>query len=342
MRFQGLDPTYVRGILMGLEEAAKQSKTFPWSPVIKLCHWVVEQPREIPGRTSEYADLDPGWAWTRKAIASLLSKGFEDGVSKIPYSFRSAAWEVLEPLTEDPEPTPAYEAQYGSPNLDPATVSINTVRGEAMHAVVRYALWVRRHRENVDQEEGRFYGFEEMPEVRQVLDRHLGWSYDPSLAVRSVYGQWFPWLVVLDSDWAANSVSRMFPTDDALHDLRDAAWNAYIIFCPPYDNVLELLQGEYLAAIERISSVSDDRGYLANPDQHLAQHLMALYWRGRPNLDDPTGLLARFYETADDALRAHALSFVGRSLQNTPGHLSHAVTERLKTLDSSPRSRPHG
>ena len=92
------------------------------------------------------------------------------------------------------------------------------------------------------------------------------------------------------------------------------------------------LWAEYLAAVERIGCGSGDPGHLANPDERLAEHLMAFYWRGRLDLDDPVGLLHRFYETADDALRAHALSFVGRSLYNTPGQLSRGVAERLTTL----------
>jgi hypothetical protein len=41
----------------------------------------------------------------------------------------------------------------------------------------------------------------ELPEVKEVLDKHLDKDHEPSLAIRSVYGRWLPWLVLLDSSW---------------------------------------------------------------------------------------------------------------------------------------------
>ena len=79
--------------------------------------------------------------------------------------------------------------------MDPATLSLNTVRGETFHAVVQYALWWRRHVEDgPDAEERLGAGFDGLPEVRDLLEAHLDPENDPSLAVRAVYGQWFPWI----------------------------------------------------------------------------------------------------------------------------------------------------
>jgi hypothetical protein len=208
-QFQGLDPTYVRAFLSGLRDAAKEKRAFSWPPVLNLCRWVMEQPREIPGRESRRLDRDPGWVWTRKTIASLLSGGFEReaGPAELPFELRSSVWNVLKPITDDPNPTPEDEARHGGSNMDPATLSINTTRGEAMHAVVRYALWVRRHLEKEpDGRERISRGFNDMREVLDVLNAHLDPEEDPSLAIRAVYGQWFPWLVLLDREWAVTNV----------------------------------------------------------------------------------------------------------------------------------------
>ena len=152
--FRAVDPTYVRAFFYGLRDATKQGRGFEWSPVLNLARWVLDQPREIRGRKPEAEahvarhDLDPDWGWTRKAIANLLSEGFgSENEARVPFELRSRAWEVLTPLTEDEEPTPEYETRYGGSNMDPATLSINTTRGEAMHAVVRYATWVREEKQ---------------------------------------------------------------------------------------------------------------------------------------------------------------------------------------------------
>jgi hypothetical protein len=70
-RFIGLDPTYVRALLQGFHDAAKQKRTFAWPQIMELCHWIIEQPRAHPGREPKGIDADPDWGWTRKAIADL-------------------------------------------------------------------------------------------------------------------------------------------------------------------------------------------------------------------------------------------------------------------------------
>jgi hypothetical protein len=240
-------------------------------------------------------------------------------------------WAILKPITEDPDPTPEYEERYGGSNMDPATLSINTTRGEAMHAVVRYALWVRCHLEREPKsEEGLQKGFEEMAEVREVLEAHLDPARDPSLAIRAVYGQWFPWLVLLDPEWARTHAQAIFPQDQESEAFFEAAWNTYVVFSEPYDNVLGILRPQYEQAVKRIGSRHDDARWLADPDEKLAEHLMVFYWRGKLLLDDP--LLASFWKNASDGLRGHALEFVGRALKRTEGDIPEEILDRLKQL----------
>jgi len=331
--FQGLDPTYVRALLSGLREALKQSRTFAWLPVLELCRWVVEQPREVQGRDSKSTiDKDPHWGWARKAVAELLSGGFNEGSQIIPFDHRSIVWAILLPLTDDPDPTPKYEADYGGSNMDPSTLSINTTRGGALEVVIRYALWVSRNLEELpDAKELINRGFNEMPEVRNVLDLHLDVSREPSLAIRSVYGRWLPWLILLDPGWARKRVSLIFPQEDDQKSFWDAAWYTYIIFCSPYDNVFEILSEQYALAVERLG-LSREGKLLADPDQQLAAHLMTFYWRGKLDLEDAQGLLSRFWAKSNPTLRGHALNDIGLSLWKTKETISPEILGRLKTL----------
>lgn len=332
-RFQGLDPTYVRSLISGFREAVKKSQSIDWPAVLGLCRWVMEQPRENHGRSSAHRDTDPDWGWTRKSIAELLSAAFDEGVATLSFDLRQTAWLILSPLTDDPEPSPEYEAHYGGSNTDPATLSINTTRGEAMHAVVRYGLWVRRHFERLPDAADRIQrGFDEMPEVRDVLDKHLDVARDPSLAVRAVYGQWFPWLVLLDKSWARNNVGRIFPSGESEKRYRDAAWETYIFFCSPYDEVFEVLRDQYAATIERLDASREEIRQLGDPDDRLAEHLMTFYWRGKLNFGDPDGILAEFWRKASDPIRGHALSFTGRSLYQWKDIVPLQPLQRLKAL----------
>jgi hypothetical protein len=240
-------------------------------------------------------------------------------------------WTILRRLSDDPEPSREYENRYGGPNMDALTVSINTVRGEAMHAVVRYGLWAQRHL-RAPQEPSLAVqpSLDAMPEVREVLEAHLDVQREPSLAIRAVYGQWLPWLVALDSEWTRGNLARILPVEAGLHDWRDAAWDTYILG-PAYDNLLEILGEEYRRAVTRIGATRQARHRLADPDQRLADHLMLFYGRGKIGLDD-NGLLHLFYSRASDSLRAHALSSVGRGLRQAREELPAALIDRLTAL----------
>lgn len=331
--FTRIDPTFVHALFHGWREAVSQGRGFSWGPVVALSRWVMAQDREIPARRSDHPELDTGWGWTRKAIAALLSVGFEKGGAEIPIGLRAEVWPAVEALTRDPEPDPAHEARYGGSNMDPAELAINTVRGEAMHALVKYGLWVRRHLEaEPDAQERLARGFGEMPEVRTTLQTHLDVGGDPSLAIRSVYGQWFPWLVLLDPEWSAGAVSRIFSTLPGEERFRDSAWETYVVFCRPYDNVVPVLRTEYVRAIESLGVHSAERRHAGDPDEHLAAHLMILFWRGRLSASEPGSLLEQFFEKAPPKIRRYAIEFIGRSLRDDPTPLPEEVVRRLQEL----------
>jgi len=327
--FRNLDPTYVRALLFGLQESLTKDRTFDWDSVLELCQWIVSRPREISGRQVRRFEADPDWGWTRKTIARLLEIGFGQIHGCIPIIFREKAWTILKSLTKDPQPTLTDE-QYDSLSMNPTDLSLNTTRGAAMHAVIRYALWVRRH---FEKEAGGGYAhmsFDEMPEVREVLDAHLDVVYDPSLAIRAVYGEWFPWLISLDTDWARKNTMCIFPLGEEDKIYFEAAWSAYIVHNKPNKSVFELLQEQYNHAIDLIDTQRSEIRWLVDPDRRLAEHLMVFYWWGTIELDDP--LLFKFWEKAPDELRGHAIEFIGHALQRGKKPVPIDILKRFQKL----------
>jgi hypothetical protein len=326
----------VHALLWGLHDALREERegdaerrdsgpSFPWRPVLDLCRWVLDQPRR-DDEEQYVGGRDVGWGPTLREGAALL----RDGLLKeheLPFGLRAEVWEVLERLADDPEPTKEYEeeaARKSRPPLTPNHFSINTVRGVAAHAVMSYAFWVRRNvvegePAEMDEEQGRWHGFDDAPEAQALLERRLDPVAEPTRTVRSVYGTWLPTLVSLDRGWVEAKLPEIFPRDDALAYLRDAAWEAYVAHGSPYDEVFELLRKEYDRAIGQLAerhAARDGERRRSDPDRSLAEHLMILSWRGTLGVDEPNGLLERFYLLAPEDLRAHAAGFVGRALRN--------------------------
>lgn len=322
--FRELDPAYVWAVLHGLREAA-EGYEFEWAPVLDLAVWTAAAD---PG-------TDPRWRPARIETARLISRGLGQGPAKIPYRFRRKLWEAIRPLTDDPDPVAAgapVPASGAGIAESAAARSIQMVRGEAMHAVMRYALWVRREIESSpDVRERLARGFDEMPEVRQVLEAHLDPDTEASAAIRAVYGRWFAFLLMLDNNWARGSVDRIFTKDPQQVSLRDAAWEAHVSFSNPYDHLLTVIEEEYRRGVELIGRITERPPNTISVEDRLAEHLMVFYLRGKLALDRG-GLVGRFFADGPDDLRYHALAFIGRSLTSQQGMLPQDVTMRIQAL----------
>ena len=347
-----LNPTYVRHCLDGLQSAAKSGVQFDWGPVLRLMSSVVGHPFEEDDDDRDW-DRDPGWRWARGEVASLIQTGSGDRDNRIPFRFRETVWQILATLMNDPNPSPVHEAsniadvQVSGPHppidtpspayeahvasrtatMGPLTLSMNTNRGKAMRSVMSYALWCRR--ELTEDGADREPGFDEMPEVRDLLAKHLNPATEPSVAVRAVYGEYLPWLGLIDEGWVTAHRHEIFPASPERASLRDAAWKTYICWCQPYDPMFGLLRTEYAAAIERVPSGGGrDLSNSDEADQKLGEHLVTFHWRGLL----PRALLERWFEVADDELAAHSMEFVGRALQHTEGDVPPEVLQRIRDL----------
>lgn len=310
---RSLHPTYVRSYYYGLREAIEKHKSITWDGAISLATWVVQQP---PGTVTTLPFVEDGnWADARSAILDLLDRALTIPNGKpgsIPTTHRHDVWTIIDTLTKDPDPTPAFEAQYAK-NMDAPLLAANTTRGKAIEATIKYALWLHNN------------GTMEVPEARELLDEHL--TNDRSISIHSVYGRFFPWLVVVYKAWAQEHTTSIF---DGLAG--PVAWEAYVTFNPAYDDVAALLTPFYERAIATMDPTRQQpaRTSKPDPDEHLGEHLIAQYWRNQLPLKD--SILSRFFERAPRHARAHAMTYAGRSLYAHTGSISEELRQRLVML----------
>ncbi|MCD6371803.1 MAG: hypothetical protein J7L39_03750 [Candidatus Aenigmarchaeota archaeon] len=302
--FTELHPVYVYYLIEGFREAIKKGKHFDWKPIILLCQKILT----IFNLSSVPMDEDKiiDWKSIKKAIANLLEEGFKSKEVSCPFEFREVLWDLLKILVEDEEPTLEYEKEYGGSNMNPVTLSINTVRGQAMHALIRYALWCVQNL-NLEKSKNRM-----VPEVKEVLKSKLNTEVEPTKTIRSVYGLYFPFLFYLDEDWTRENVSSIFPEDSRHRRLWRSAWEAYIMFNKFSNSIYRTLRSQYAVAINKLSSPKISQ----EAKKRLSEHLMIAYLRKIEPLNTENSLIKIFFNKATGEIRKHAISFVGRTIKH--------------------------
>lgn len=323
--FVGYQPVYVRALISGLRDAVLKGSRISWRPVLALSDWVVRQSLDETNVDWRASDDDPGWGWTWTDLARLFSAGMSQSGSGLPRSAASDIWSLLERLATNPEPTAEFEERYGGANMDPTNLALNTGRGQAMHAVVRYAWWVTKGRGPIRSA------------VRKLLEAHADPMREQSLAVHSVYGQWLAVLLALDPQWVQGTLLPLiFPTDRELHSYWEAAWDSYVLYGKPSRSVFESAKGEYLRAIETLEDRSSNDRHADDRIRGFVAHIVLYYLWGLYDLDDEEGLLRRFNTVAPSSARGELISYAGRLLRNESGdqkaRLPAEQVDQLKQL----------
>ncbi|OGV67196.1 MAG: hypothetical protein A2283_06120 [Lentisphaerae bacterium RIFOXYA12_FULL_48_11] len=332
-----IDPTYVKYVLRGFIRALENKKRWPFEPVFKLCKWVADKQREIPFRKVpenlyDGFDVDSDWSQSKLEISRLFEGKMFMEETDLPLDFRKQAWSIIKSLTEDSDPTLEYEKEYGGNNMDPLTLSINSTRGKALHAVISYAMWLYR---GIKEREGRKATFDDMPEVKTILEQHLDTEnnvYGMSLADRAVYGRWLPQIVHVGSEWFKDNLYRVFPPAPEHRLLREAAWNTYLLYSDKlYHNVTRLLVDIYHDEILALKDKKIDKDTYKSPETRLAEHIVILYLWGEYGLENDS-MVNLFFKTAQVDLTAHALEFLGRDTYDSKEITDPKIVQRLKDL----------
>ncbi len=318
-RYIDLEPAYARGLLFGLREGIRAGRQFPWDTVLTLCEAIVRQPVGAD-ETAVDRGRDPGWGWCRREVASLLEAGLEDCPGTIESDKRTRVWSIIEALCDDSDPTPESEARFGSPNMDHVNYSINTVRGIAVHAVCGYATWLWRQSPGAEGWRLSVVA----PEATRILDNHLETTREPSTAVRSVYGYWLPWLIVVDPDWVRANLDRLLGDLSSPGQL--APWDAYLVHGGGDNTSYDMLQVYYTLYASRLVGLADmppTRISGVSPVERFVDHLFRL--RDRMPRDD----------SALDILLSSGDAWLVGSIVENCGRIVHGAPELAPEVEGS-------
>jgi hypothetical protein len=321
-----LAPTYVRACLQGFETAIKDERKFGWDALLELMEGVIQR-RPIAREPTErrWLDEDGGWGLTRGALAGLLQVAFSEQV--FPGDLAWRVWPILEELSWDEEPTPAYEEQFGGSNMDPMMLSLNTTRGKAMHAVIAFGVWLKQQPAVAGAEPA------DLSDVLKNLERHLDPGAEPSVTVRGVFGARLNQLLWLDGPWLAGHITDLLPAAAQHQSLRRAVWETFLSYGGTPVPLFALLEDEYARAVSELPTGEEERGRMGrDPGQVIGEHLGVMYFLGRI-ADEPGGLLDEFFANGSVSERSHLVDYLGRTLDQADAEtIDPEIVTRLVAL----------
>ena len=308
--FGGMRSLFVWALLYELRNAVRRGQSICWKPVLSLCKCILDG----IGLVTEAIDDDFNCDWDKVhiSIAELVRDGLNGGASAIPADMGPAVWRVIELLADSPA-VPDDEPNYGQSSITKLHYALlNSPRAQGIWAAVDYGIWLKRSDASTASRDD--VGLAAIPEIQQLLERHLDRHLEPSIVARSVYGLLLDRLLWLDKDWTARHVDEILPTEPQHYNQFSAAWKLHIFGESMQASELGLLTEKYIHAIKNMTIAEGERWHLENPSAELVKHVLLLYVDGRIPLDAETMLLTRIFATMPDEWRGHALSFLGETM----------------------------
>ena len=252
-------------------------------------------------------DLEEGLQSAKFAVASFLEELFKIKEPDLDNDLLEKSGQIIVKILSQDEPSTEDEH---SPNYDPAMHSLNSIHGKAMHSIVSYGLYCERKRK---KEEGDDSKPVMVSLVKETLTEKMDKVKNPSLAVHSVLGWYFPQFIYLDKKWALENRERIFPLETEMVKYWQAAWSAYIRFSDVYTNVFPNLLNQYKRALNELPTVEKKEG-LDRSTEQMATHILKAYLLDMIKLDSEDGLLYLYYQKADDATRSQGVFWLSQVL----------------------------
>ena len=327
----GLDPLYSTALVRGFAEGLDRKTVSNWKPFWLFANWVLEQPdpeTKIRDDFSGSTQLGRRWQSCRLEIARYVDAILNGKLAPLPLVERASVWPLIDALTRDPSPSPADETCEAERIMDPLALSLNSVRGVAVHAVFSFIRWIRS---NSPEEVQDCQNLDDVPEARDALEALLDPQLGPSLAIQSVFGANMTRLAYWAETWLRDHLERILPIHGQ-NEQSEIAWETFIRLSHADFKTFALFRQQYSAAIASMSQ--DVLGEHRHRDSRvsLGQTLVVSYCRGILDFEQPDHMLEAFFARAPESVRAEVMAFVGRSLAPSDGPIPPEILTRLLTL----------
>lgn len=322
--FLNVPPIYIASLLRGLKTAASKYSNDYWSTLIAYFTQLLSIHKQDIPEVDGMGENRHYWRWTKKRILEILSTGLSENDGPIPLKLSNDVWQIIDELLDDQDPEDNYRDE-GEQRESPHISAINSVRGAALRAAIQYGIW-KKSLANCDSSRPIL---DDCPKLKRRLVHHLDLRSERSIAVHSVYGNMFPWLISLSRQWAQKYKDKIFPLDGRKRVLFDAAWTAYISYRRLYTPSMEVLRPEYEFMLERLCEQEEE---VKRQDKGLIEHVVIAYLRGDLELVDEPDMYKNLFKAKNQEVNKCTLDFLVTVMSNPKSEITDCIKERARLL----------
>jgi len=264
-------------------------------------------------------------------VQSLIKTQQKESTAK----YQDKIWEIIDYLCYF-EWDPEKSIENSKTNMDPYTLAINSVRGNAIIAVIDYALWyasLTKGNYSTDiKNPNRLIGEER---IQKLLDDKLtNKQDDPSLAIHSVFGVYLANLAYLNYEWVKANIDKIFPKEKDKEVYWSTAWGGYINASRFSTDLYRLLKTNFEKAIGYLSRGDKmiPSGFGRSPEDALSEHLVVACLNGKDDIRKSNSLLRKFAEIPNNPSITHAIQFVTNLFKEFPDEKRKSFWPQTKEL----------
>jgi hypothetical protein len=316
---------YTYYYLSGIKEGIDRSENLDLGPILELCEYTASK-KDDPHEIDEDS-YEAGLRTAQLEVANLVESALKKDPPYLDIEYIEFTKRIINLLLENSDPDPDSEVHSG---WDPASQSLNCVRGQAMHDLFHLARYLDKQARNEKGEEEFRPEFD--PYIRSKLEEKIDKRNDQSLSVHAVFGWQTPLLEYFDSRWLEEKLPHIFPEDPQEERYWLAAWDAYVSFNYVYKRPFLMLLTQYRRAISFLGESEDPYRFGTTKGERLAEHLIYAYVHQLIDLDSEDGLIKSFYENADDKVRGHVAFWLVKAFSELKLQLDDPIWQRMWQL----------
>ena len=189
------------------------------------------------------------------------------------------------------------------------TLALNDNRSIALEALINYALEFANT--TYGRPSNKAHKLE--TDVINTLEKLL--NAGEGLLVHSIFGKYFPNLVYLDSDWAKENISLIFPLQKAEKRKFISTWGSYLFRGVFYENSYKLLRDQYKLGIELLTLSEDSEKGIDEIIHRVSYHLYYAFWKKMEPMFGEKSLIQDFITNAPSSDIAKFIVGLGSGLK---------------------------